>query len=65
LLYPLILQFIIEAEATEKTGTEKLRYVIEHIQEYAAKKGIELDLMYIKDLIEKIIIVTKKVNSKG
>lgn len=65
LLYPMILQFITEAEATHKNGPEKLSYVLDNIGAYAKEQGLELDLDYIKDLIERIIIMTKKVNVSG
>ncbi|MDD4124909.1 MAG: hypothetical protein PHW77_04195 [Eubacteriales bacterium] len=61
-LYPMILQFITEAEATGKSGPEKLGYVLVHIEAFAKSKGFSVDLGYIKDLIERIITVTKSVN---
>ncbi|NCA67547.1 MAG: hypothetical protein EOM87_05735 [Clostridia bacterium] len=63
-LYPMILQYITEAEATGKSGPEKLGYVLVHIESFAKSKGISVDLVYIKDLIERIITVTKMVNIK-
>lgn len=64
-LYPMILQYITEAEATGKSGPEKLKYVVEHIEAFAKTQGLSIDLIYIKDLIERIIEVTKKVNING
>lgn len=64
-LYPMILQYITEVEATGKTGAEKLKHVLTKIEAYAKQKGISLDLVYIKDLIERIIAVTKVVNVRG
>ncbi|MGI6717403.1 MAG: hypothetical protein ACOX3X_09545 [Eubacteriales bacterium] len=64
-LYPMILHYITEAEKTGKSGPEKLGYVLVNIEKFAKEKGVSVDLVYIRDLIERIIDVTKVVNVRG
>ncbi len=64
-LYPMLLQLITDAEATGKSGPEKLNYVLSRIKAFAKSRGIKADLIYIRDLIEKIILTTKRVNING
>lgn len=68
-LYPVILQYITEAEDEGLkygwNGTQKLEYVVVKIEEYAAEQGLKIDIIYIKDLIGRIIDVTKLVNIGG
>lgn len=63
-LYPHLLQLMAEAEATGKTGPEKLNYVLARVKAYAKAKGFKADLNHISDLIDKIIALTKTVNAK-
>lgn len=68
-LYPQILQYITEAEEEGTkagwTGSQKLDYVVSKIETYAAGQGLKLDITYVKDLIGRIIDVTKNVNVRG
>lgn len=59
-------QFVIEkmeeAEASGKSGEEKLLFVMNAVKE---KYKIVAIVMNVKRFIEKVIAVTKKINAKG
>lgn len=56
-----ILKAIEEAEATGKSGEEKLKYVVDKVAEKYKVFSFILD---VKKFVDKIIEVTKKVNAK-
>lgn len=57
-----ILEKMEEAEASGKDGDEKLLFVISEVKK---KYKIAAILLNIKEFVEKIISVTKKINYKG
>lgn len=64
-LLPLILDAIEDAETQDGLkNKEKLDYALEYIKKEATTQGITIDLAKTVKLIERLVLLTKKVNFK-
>lgn len=63
-LMQLVLKLMTEAEANYSTGAEKKEYVIDSINAIKGTLNYDVDMNVVSDMIDSVIIATKKINTK-